>query len=68
MSESSEFLLGKVTNLWAVNSSEGEKCGKSLKERAKERLAHRKVPLSDNFDEYIRIRRCCWIVEERDGE
>jgi hypothetical protein len=35
-----------------VNSSEGEKCGKSLKERGKERLAHRKVPLSENFDDY----------------
>ena len=68
VSKSSEFLLGKVTNLWAVNSSEGEKCGKSLKERAKERLAHRKVPLSENFDDYIRIRSSCWIVEERDGE
>ena len=51
-----------------MNSTEGEKCGKSLKERAKERLAHRKVPLSENFDEYIRIRSSCWIVEEVDGE
>ena len=31
VSESSEFMLGKLANLWAVNSSEGEKCGKLLK-------------------------------------
>ena len=68
VSESSEFLLGKVTNLWAINSSEGLKSGKSLKERAKERLAHRKVPLSSSFDDYIRIRSSCWILEERDGD
>ena len=48
VSESSEFLLGKVSKLWAVTSSEGEKSVKSLKERAKERLAHREVPLSEN--------------------
>ena len=68
VSESSEFLLGKVTNLVAINSSEGLKSGKSLKERAKERLAHRKVPQSSSFDDYIRIRSSCWILEERDGD
>ena len=68
VSESSEFLLGKVTNLWAVNSSEGLKSGKSLKERAKERLANRNVPQSGNFDDYLKVRSSCWILEERDGD
>ena len=65
MSESPEFNLGKVTNLWIVNSTEGLKSGKSLKERAKERLTHRELPLSTTFDEYMRIRSSCWILEER---
>ena len=30
VAESSEFLLGQVSNLWAVNSTEGLKSGKSL--------------------------------------
>ena len=68
VSESSEFNLGKVLNLWAVNSSEGLKSGLSLKERAKERLAHRELPLSTTFDDYLRIRSSCWILEERDGD
>ena len=68
VSESSEFNLGKVSNLWAVNSSEGLKSGLSLKERAKERLAHRELPLSSSFDDYLRIRSSCWILEEREGD
>ena len=68
VSESPEFNLGKVTNIWAVNSSEGLKSGLSLKERAKERLALRELPLSTTFDDYIRIRSSCWILEERDGD
>ena len=65
MSESPVFNLGKVKNLWIVNSSEGLKSGKSLKERAKERLANRELPLSTTFDEYMEIRSSCWILEER---
>ena len=68
VSESSEFNLGKVDNIWVVNSSEGLKSGKSLKERAKERLASRKIPSSSNFDDYIKVRSSCWFLEERDGD
>ena len=68
VSESSEFNLGKVTNIWAINSSEGLKSGKSLKERVKERLANRETPLSSSFDDYMRIRSSCWLLEERDGD
>lgn len=68
VSESSEFLLGKVTTLWAVSSSEGSKTGASLKARAKERIASRKVPLSSSFDDYLTVRSSCWILEERDGD
>lgn len=68
ISESSEFLLGKVSNLWAVCSTAGSKTGLSLKERAKERIANREVPVSGSFDDYMRIRSSCWILEERDGD
>ena len=68
VSESSEFLLGKVSNLWAINSTAGQKTGKSLKERAKERIASRELPTSDNFDDYLRIRSSCWIIEESDRD
>ena len=55
--ESEELELGKVDSL-----------EKSLKERAKERMANRAVPMLDDFDESMKIRRSCWIVEERDGD
>ena len=67
VSESEEFNLGKVANLWAVNSEAGLKSGVPLKERAKERLAQRELPSSKDFDEFLRIRSSCWILEERDG-
>ena len=54
--------------MWAVNSKEGLKSGKSLKERAKERINARKIPESSSFDDYIKIRSSCWILEERDGD
>ena len=60
--------LGKVVNIWAVNSTEGLKSAKSLKERAKERIAQRKCPISSSFDEYLKVRGSCWIIEERDGD
>ena len=44
--ESEEFELGKVDSL-----------EKSLKERAKERMANRAVPMLDDFDESMKIRR-----------
>jgi hypothetical protein len=39
------------------------KTGICLKERAKERLVHRELPLAKDFDEYLRIRSSCWIIE-----
>ena len=68
VSESSEFLLGQVTSLWAVTSSEGLKTGKSLKQRAKERMNEREKPTGDDFDLYMKGRTGCWILEERDGD
>ena len=55
--EFEEFELGKADSL-----------EKSLKERAKERMANRAVPMLDDFDESMKIRRSCWIVEELDGD
>ena len=68
MSESEEFNLGEVSALWAVRSSAGSKSDKSLKERAMERINEREVPKTQTFDEYLRVRTSCWIVEERDGD
>ena len=64
VSESAEFELGKVDALWAVATS--AESDKSLKERAKERMTNRAVPMVDNFDDSMKIRRSCWILEERD--
>ena len=68
VSESPEFLLGKVSNLWAVTTTSGLKSDKSLKERAKERMANRSEPEVEDFDEYMKIRTSCWILEEHDGD
>ena len=68
VSESPEFLLGHVSNLWAVTSTSGLSSGKSLKERAKVRMANRDEPHIEDFDEYMKIRTSCWILEERDGD
>ena len=68
VSESEEFNLGEVSALWAVRSSAGSKSDKSLKERAMERINEREVPKTQTFDEYLRVRTSCWIVEERDGD
>ena len=65
---SESFGLGEVTNLWAVNSTEGLKSGTSLKERAKKRIQARDNPQSSNFDDYLEVRSSCWILEERSGD
>jgi len=67
LSESLEFMLGKVDNIWAV-SSQSDGSGKSLKELAKTRLANRELPTSPSFDAYLKMRSGCWIIEERDGD
>ena len=56
-----------VTNFWAVSSS-SDTTGKTLKENAKERMRHRKLPEVSSFDEYVSMRSSCWILEEVDGE
>ena len=61
------FELGKVENIWAVNSS-SNKIQKSLKERAKERIKEREIPSPRTFQEYLDVRTSCWLIEERDGK
>ena len=58
---------GSVTNFWAVDSS-SDVSGKSLKEKAKERMRNRELPEVATFDEYVALRSSCWILEEVDGE
>ena len=61
VSESPEFQLGPVTNLWAV-ATQSDESGKPLKELAKIRIANRELPGSETFDEYIAMRSSCWIL------
>ena len=67
VTESLEFTLGNVDNLWVVDSGcyKGEK---SLKIRAKERMENRALPSSQNFNEYMEMRTSCWIIEEVQGD
>ena len=65
VSEDPQFLLGKVENLWRVASSSSIKSDQSLKNLCKIRLAQRKNPIVNNYEEYIKIRKSCWIIEER---
>jgi hypothetical protein len=67
VSESEEFLLGKVDAIWAVDRSDN-KSDRSLKERAKERIRERESPSSSTFDDYIAVRSSCWLIEERNGD
>ena len=66
VSELEKFQFGEVTNLWAVNSSAGMKTGICLKERAKERLVHRELPLAKDFDELLADQK--FLLDHRDGE
>ena len=58
--------MGKCDNLWIVGSS--TQSPTSVKELAKTRLAERKLPTSETFDEYKKMRQSCWVLEERDGD
>ena len=68
VSEDPEFLLGKVDNLWIVGSRSNTDSATSLKQLGKARLPERKLPTSDSFDEYKKLRQSCWILEERNGD
>ena len=54
VSESEEFLLGKVDNLWCIDRTD-DKSGKSLKERANMRIKECSAPSSSTFDEYLEL-------------
>jgi hypothetical protein len=68
VSESSEFNLGKVDQIWVVASSENSMTNLSLKQLAKMRIALRGEPEFDFFDHYRAVRTSCWILEFRDGQ
>ena len=57
---------GQVDSLWVVTSST-DKSGSSLKDRCKERVFNRAVPQVSSFDDYVRMRTSCYILEEKDG-
>ena len=68
VSESAEFNLGKVDSIWVVASSENPFPDSSLKKLAKQRITLRGKPDFTSFDQYMKIRQSCWILEERGGE
>ena len=68
ISESSEFQLGKVDQIWVVASSDNTLTDMSLKRLAKQRINLRGEPEFDSFDHYMAIRTSCWILEYRDGQ
>ena len=63
---SRDFDLGAVTGLWAVTSSSSD--DSRLQDRARERLLHRACPSSKTFDDYVKMRTSCWILEQRNGD
>ena len=68
VSESLEFQLGKVDQIWAVTSSSNSLTELSLKDRAKLRIKMRETLSMASFDEYKAMRNSCWLLEERDGD
>ena len=63
---SGEYNLGEISALWAVTSSQSD--GTRLQDRARERILHRECPSSSTFEEYSKMRRSCYIIEERNDE
>ena len=64
---SDELGLGKVDAIWAVTSSYSN-TSVTLKEHVRLRMKNRVEPDCDSFEEYMDVRKCCWIIEERNGE
>ena len=58
--------LGKWMELWVVSSS-SDKTGSSLKDRCKERMYNKANPKNNSFDDFVRMRTSCYILEEKDG-
>ena len=53
--------------IWSVETS-SNKSDKGLKERAKDRIKNREIPTSETFDEYVKMRCSCWIIEQKDDD
>ena len=68
VSESDEFDLGKVEQIWVVASSENSMTNLSLKQLAKMRISLRGEPEFYSFNHYMAVRTSCWILEFRDGQ
>lgn len=61
-----DFNIGNVDGLWVVTSS-SDKSGASLKDRCKDRMENKANPKSISFDDFVRMRTSCYILEEKDG-
>ena len=62
MENPQNIIRGTVKKLWIVPSSETKK--ENLKVIAKEALKQRNVKNFNTFDEYIKCRKSCYILEE----
>ena len=61
-------LLTEVDAIWAIPSSNTNET-ESLKELAKKRIALRNdASFAPTFDDFLKIRSSCWLVERRGGE
>ena len=57
--------MKNVSAIWAIPSSQTKQSELTLKEISKQRLSHKfNASLSTSFDEYLKIRSSCHLVEQ----
>ena len=62
MTDGKTTLLTEVEAIWAISSNTNET--ESLKELAKKRIALRNdASFAPTFDDFLKIRSSCWLVE-----
>ena len=61
--------MKNVSSIWAIPSSQTKQSELALKDIAKQRLSHRfNSSLLTSFDEYLKIRSSCYLVEQIGSE
>ena len=64
-----QTLMKNVSSIWAIPSSQTKQSELALKDIAKQRLSHRfNSSLLTSFDEYLKIRSSCYLVEQIGSE
>ena len=63
------YSANKDGNILGINNPQGKYTVTESEEFKLGKVnANRRTPLSSSFDEFLRIRSSCWIIEERDGD